>query len=95
MTNNTRTVIAFNTGRPYSAAGQRIAATRLDDGRVLFVDHDRALEYVTSEPCILAEYAIMGAYDHNDTTSVYSALQDRDERETVLAKLHAIASQVR
>lgn len=88
-----RPVIAFNTGRAYSAAGQRIAATKLDDGRVLFVDHDRALEYVTSEPCVLAEYAIMGAYDHNDVVSVYSALQDRDEREVVLAKLHAIAAQ--
>ncbi len=65
--------ISFNTGRPYSADGQRIAAGQLDDGRVLFVDLDRRLSYVTATPCELEPAAVMRAYDANDTIDVYMA----------------------
>jgi hypothetical protein len=39
--------LTFNTGRGYTAAGQRIAATRLPDGRLMFVDVDRMIDGVT------------------------------------------------
>lgn len=48
-TSNTLDCIAWNTGRGYSAHGQRIAATMLEDGRIAFVDVDRHISGVTRE----------------------------------------------
>lgn len=78
-------IIAFNTGRPYSADGQRIAARQLDDGRVLFVDLDRRLRYATATPCELEPAAIMRAYDANDTMDIY--LIDMSARDLTAALL--------
>jgi hypothetical protein len=36
--------IHFNTGRKYTAHGQRITATLHDDGVVTFFDHDRMVD---------------------------------------------------
>ena len=83
--------ISFNTGRAYTAAGQRVAARKLDDGRVLFVDVDRGVEYVTAEPIELTSRAVMAAYDYNCTGSIYDALPDDAERERVLAELRDAA----
>lgn len=52
----------FNTGRLYSAKGQRIAWTRLTTDNVAMVDVDRGIEYVL----IVREFStqgIMSAYD--------------------------------
>ena len=66
MTTLTKT-LAFNTGRQYSEAGQRIAAGLLDDGSILFVDIDRGLEYVIPEGAVsFTQAAIMAAYDKGD-----------------------------
>lgn len=64
-------VIRFNTGRMYGASGQRIAATKLADGRVFFVDVSRGLDYVTDEPCELTECDIMRAYDSGTCTAPF------------------------
>ena len=56
--------IHFNTGRQYSANGQRIAAALLDNGSIIFVDIDRGLEYII--PAGAARFnqsSIMAAYD--------------------------------
>jgi hypothetical protein len=83
--------ISFNTGRHYSASGQRIAATKLDCGRVLFVDIDRRLEYVTAAPCELSEHSVMRAYDYNSTTDAYSVIPDYEIRTKLCSELEALA----
>jgi len=59
--------LAFNTGRQYSEAGQRIAAGLLDDGGIIFVDIDRGLEYLIAPGAArFTQAAIMAAYDKGD-----------------------------
>jgi hypothetical protein len=89
-----RPVLAFNTGRMYGAAGQRIAATRLDDGRVAFVDVDRDLAYVILGEPELTQFDVMFAYDRNMGADVYIAIPDFDERERVLSQLRDAARAV-
>ena len=60
-------IITWNTGRMYGAKGQRIAAMQLVDGRVIFCDVDRGLEYATAKPCDLTPSAVMACYDYNQT----------------------------
>ena len=61
--------IQFNTGRKYTAAGQRIVAIRHDDNVVTFMDHDRMIggEFVTTLPTDvpLTESCVMRFYDNN------------------------------
>ena len=40
------TTIKFNTGREYTAQGQRIVARLLDDGSIVFLDIDRGIDGV-------------------------------------------------
>jgi len=54
----------FNSGRQYSANGQRIAAALLDDGSIIFVDIDRGLEYlIPAGGARFNQSSIMAAYD--------------------------------
>ena len=87
-------IIAWNTGRAYTDAGQRIAARKLDDGRVLFVDVDRGIDYVTAEPIELTPRDVMAAYDYGRTGSIYGALPDYDAREVILGALRDAARAV-
>jgi hypothetical protein len=82
--------IAFNTRRGYTDKGQRIAAKRIGD-RVIFVDIDRGLDYVTSGPCELSQRAIMRAYDYNETESVYAVIPDYSLRQSVIDELETMA----
>lgn len=61
-------VLAFNTMRQYSPYGQRIAASRLSDGRLVFVDADRCVYGVTKAPCSLLPHVVMDEYDHGRYT---------------------------
>jgi hypothetical protein len=45
---NTQNIVTWNTGRMYSDKGQRIAATVLEDGRVMFADVDRMIDGITN-----------------------------------------------
>lgn len=63
-------ILKFNTGRGYSPQGQRISATLLPDGRMVFVDHDRGIRGRTLQLCpVLNEaqqqYWLMKQYDLN------------------------------
>ena len=65
--------IHFNTGRLYTAFGQRITATLHDDGVVTFMDHDRGVcgEYDELSPERFGRASVMAAYDscyRNSTT---------------------------
>jgi len=86
--------ISFNTGRGYTVNGQRIAAGQLDCGRVIFVDIDRGLDYVTAAPCELSQRAVMHAYDYDSTTSAYGIIPDYDIREAMLSELKALAAKL-
>jgi len=55
-------MITFNTGRKYTAEGQRIAAAVVD-GRTYFVDADRCIDGVFMESVELTERAVLAAYD--------------------------------
>jgi hypothetical protein len=85
--------ISFNTHRLYTDKGQRIAAKRIGE-RVIFVDIDRGLEYVTTGACELTPRAIMRAYDHDETESVYFVIPDSWVRESVLDELRTIAAKI-
>ncbi len=84
--------ISFNTGREYSKNGQRIAAGQLDCGRVLFVDIDRGLEYVTAAPCDLNQRDVMRFYDYNSTISSFGVIPDYAIREKMIGELKALAA---
>jgi hypothetical protein len=86
--------LAFNTGRGYSDKGQRIAATKLDDGRVAFVDIDRRLAYVILGEPELNAFEVLLAYDHNLAADAYIAIPDAIERERVLGELRVAAQAV-
>jgi len=69
------TILKFNTGREYSKNGQRIAATFLDNGDIVFVDIDRQIDGVISAGALtcadvldlgyFTQRAIMQSYDAN------------------------------
>ncbi len=57
-------VISFNTGRQYTANGQRIKAVQMDDGRIAFTDIDRCITAVTEDNWLMfTPDCIMHAYD--------------------------------
>lgn len=58
-----RKIIAWNTGRTYTAQGQRIAAVQIGSG-VFFSDQDRGIHAFLSD-CELSRAAVMHRYDHN------------------------------
>lgn len=86
--------IAFNTGRPYSADGQRIAARQLKDGHVFFVDATRNLYYVTDTPCELEPAAVMRAYDWNRCSSPWALQGTYGQISDLVEELRAAARTV-
>jgi hypothetical protein len=80
--------LAFNTGRQYSEAGQRIAAAQFDDGSILFVDIDRGLEYLIAPGAArFTQSSIMGAYDRGGL--------DWANNRAFVAELSALAAEVK
>jgi hypothetical protein len=84
--------LAFNTGRTYTAKGQRIAAALLDNGDIVFNDIDRTicgtisaagltLEEVISMNCF-TKAGIMADYDANRYTDTMNQ-QLRNELQTI------------
>jgi hypothetical protein len=75
------TIHAFNTGRGYTAKGQRIAWTVLSTGNAAMLDIDRGIDYIL----IKGEYAwsnqsVLHAYDHNRTTRDWDAPEYAEAR---------------
>lgn len=60
--------ITFNTGRTYTEFGQRIAATKLENGCIVMVDYDRHLDLLLPSHVELTKYEVMWAYDRDITT---------------------------
>jgi hypothetical protein len=77
-------MLTFNTGRKYSAKGQRIAAAVVD-GRTYFVDADRCIDGVFTAPVALTESKVLAAYDRGAFQGCY---------HPVLRDLHAAAASI-
>lgn len=61
--------ISFNTGRKYTAFGQRIVATLHDDGVVTFMDHDRKISGEYHRPGVaFTQAGVMSMYDSGQYT---------------------------
>lgn len=60
--------IQFNTGRMYSAQGQKIVAILHDDGIVSFMDHSRMIggEFELGQDCPFNQVEVMRNYDGNN-----------------------------
>ena len=61
---NIDNILKFNTNRPYTSYGQRIAAVSADGG-VFMHDRDRDISYFLPD-CHLSQNEIMRRYDYND-----------------------------
>lgn len=68
--------IHWNTGRRYTATGQRMTATLHADGVVTFWDHDRMIHGELPQGTPLTVNAVMDAYDHNRHASTSRAHAD-------------------
>jgi hypothetical protein len=55
--------ITFNTGRMYGQHGQRIAATQLKTGQIIFVDIDRHIDAMLPANVEFTQADIMCFYD--------------------------------
>lgn len=55
--------LKFNTGRTYSAAGQRIAATQLESGHIILNDIDRHIDVMLPAGVEFTQADIMRFYD--------------------------------
>lgn len=55
--------LKFNTGREYSANGQRIAATQLETGQIILMDIDRHIDAMLPAGVEFNQADIMRFYD--------------------------------
>jgi hypothetical protein len=60
-------ISAFNTGRQYTAKGQRIAWVQLSTNNVAMVDIDRGIDYILIIDETPTNQSVLAAYDANDT----------------------------
>jgi len=84
--------IKFNTGREYSANGQRIIATQLDTGNIVMVDIDRHIDLMLLAGVGFNEREIMQAYDHAWTTFPESINMSYSEYYDIVRELRELAS---
>ena len=75
--------IKFNTGRKYTAKGQRITATLHDDGVVTFFDHDRGIDgmFKLGQHCSFNETEVMHWYDSGNAHSTRRSWADGMQRD--------------
>lgn len=77
--------ISFNTGRKYTANGQRIVATLHDDGFVTFFDHDRMVdgEFRLGVHCSFDQTEVMHWYDSGMARNTTRSWADGMQRDGV------------
>ena len=90
------TILKFNTGREYTANGQRIAATFLDNGDIVFVDVDRQIDGVISAGAFTcAEVLELGFFTQREIMAAYDANQyDGAVDRSLLAQLRDAAASI-
>jgi hypothetical protein len=84
--------LKFNTGREYSANGQRIIATLLDNGHIIVIDLDRHIDIMLLAGVGFNEREIMQAYDHAWTTFPESINMSYSEYYDIVRELRELAS---
>ncbi len=88
--------IKFNTGRQYSANGQRIAAIQMPNGDIAFMDIDRGLDYaIPAGAAAFTQAGIMAAYDRDNLNTIWSLHIDCDQYAQILAELQTLAQSVK
>src|SRR5690606_22302892 len=69
--------IHFNTGRLYTALGQRITATLHDDGVVTFYDHSRGIDGELKYPLtVFAQATVTRNYDLGEWSGTHRSMRD-------------------
>jgi len=85
--------LKFNTGREYSANGQRVIATLLDTGNIVLLDIDRHIDLMLLAGVGFNEREIMQAYDHAWTTFPESINMSYSEYYDIVRELRDLAAQ--
>ena len=84
--------LKFNTGREYSAHGQRVIATQLDDGHIILVDIDRHIDLMLLAGVGFNQREIMQAYDHAWQTFPENINMSYSEYYDIVRELRELAS---
>jgi hypothetical protein len=84
--------LKFNTGREYSANGQRVIATQLDTGNIVLLDIDRHIDLMLLAGVGFNEREIMQAYDRAWTTFPESINMSYSEYYDIVRELRELAS---
>jgi len=84
--------LKFNTGREYSANGQRVIATLLDTGNIIMVDIDRHIDLMLLAGVDFNQADIMQAYDHAWTTFPENIGMSYSEYYDIVRELRELAS---
>jgi len=89
---------SWQTGRWYGDKGQRMAAARLSDGRVVFWDLDRCIDGVLEKPYQSNQFLrqqVMWEYDRNGYSSAYRLRHNEDGSKSALfSELQRLALEV-
>jgi hypothetical protein len=84
--------LQFNTGREYSAHGQRVIATLLDTGNIILVDLDRHIDLMLLAGVGFNQREIMQAYDRAWTIFPENINMSYSEYYDIVRELRELAS---
>jgi hypothetical protein len=84
--------LKFNTGREYSAHGQRVIATLLDTGNIIMIDIDRHIDLMLLAGVGFNQREIMQAYDNAWQTFPENIGMAYTEYYDIVRELRALAS---
>lgn len=84
--------LKFNTKREYSANGQRVIATQLDNGHIILVDLDRHIDLMLLAGVGFNQIEIMQAYDHAWTTFPENINMSYSEYYDIVRELQKLAA---
>ena len=88
------TILKFNTGREYTKNGQRIAATRLENGEIVLLDIDRQIDVMLPAGVEFTQSDIMWAYDRNMYTFPNDIGMSYGDYYDVVAQLRDAAASI-
>ena len=87
-------MIAFNTGRDYTAQGQRIAATQTESGNIVLLDIDRHIDIMLPVGVEFTKADILWAYDLNMQTFPNEVGMDYSDYYAIVRTLQAAAEAI-
>ena len=87
--------LTFNTGRMYGHTGQRIAATQLKTGQIIFVDIDRHIDAMLPANVEFTQADIMCFYDISCYTFPDEISMAYGDYYDIVHQLRALADNVK